>query len=78
MQNNKAGLAAQLHIMTSYQRPLSFPRRHATEWETRAKKYVLGWVEEMAAHCDDDVFYLFLQKQNRSRAPYIPRGRYVP
>jgi hypothetical protein len=21
---------------------------------------------------DDDVFYLFLQKQNRSRVPYIP------
>jgi len=38
---------------------------------------VLGrWGEDH----DDDVFYLFLhkQKKNRSQAPYIPLGRYVP
>ena len=27
---------------------------------------------------DDDVFYLFLETKNRSQAPYIPLGRYVP
>jgi hypothetical protein len=31
-----------------------------------------------SADDDDDVFYLFLQNQNRSQAPYIPLGRYVP
>jgi hypothetical protein len=35
----------------------------------------------LLAH-DDDVFYLFLQilaeTKNRSQAPYIPLGRYVP
>ena len=43
-----------------------YPRTRSGEANVRAHyglTYRIG---------DDDVFYLFLQKQNRSRAPYIP------
>jgi hypothetical protein len=33
---------------------------------------VMAEEPELSDSDDDDVLYLFLQKQNRSRAPYIP------